>query len=120
LPILGHCPCGGDNYKSAQGRNSYLQGLLANNFFLWSDPSMRCVHLIYGRWACLSILSVAAGALATVASMAAPSFGGTITFGSGGNTFDMEFKTIGNPNNAADSTGAPNPAGAVGYTYGYD
>jgi sulfatase modifying factor 1 len=79
---------------------------------------MRCVHLIYGRWACLSILSVAAGALATVASMAAPSFGGTITFGSGGNTFDMEFKTIGNPNNAADSTGAPNPAGAVGYTYG--
>lgn len=30
----------------------------------------------------------------------------------------MEFVTIGNPGNAADTTGAPNPAGAVGYTYG--
>jgi formylglycine-generating enzyme required for sulfatase activity len=29
----------------------------------------------------------------------------------------MEFKTIGNPNNTADTTGLPNPAGAVGYTY---
>jgi sulfatase modifying factor 1 len=30
----------------------------------------------------------------------------------------MEFVTIGSPGNAADTTGAPNPAGAVGYTYG--
>jgi formylglycine-generating enzyme required for sulfatase activity len=30
----------------------------------------------------------------------------------------MEFVTIGNPGNAADTTGAPNPAGSVGYTYG--
>jgi formylglycine-generating enzyme required for sulfatase activity len=30
----------------------------------------------------------------------------------------MEFVTIGNPNNTADITGQPNPAGAVGYTYG--
>jgi formylglycine-generating enzyme required for sulfatase activity len=29
----------------------------------------------------------------------------------------MEFVTIGNPNNAADTTGAPNPAGSVAYTY---
>ncbi|NBS50314.1 MAG: hypothetical protein EBS97_06900, partial [Verrucomicrobia bacterium] len=29
----------------------------------------------------------------------------------------MEFVTIGNPNNAADTTGAPNPVGAVAYTY---
>jgi hypothetical protein len=43
---------------------------------------------------------------------------GTITFGSGGNTFNMEFVTIGNPGNLADNTGIPNPAGAVGYTYG--
>jgi len=43
---------------------------------------------------------------------------GTITFGSGGNTFSMEFVTIGNPGNAADTTGIPNPAGAVAYEYG--
>jgi formylglycine-generating enzyme required for sulfatase activity len=49
--------------------------------------------------------------------MAAPSFAGTITFGSGGNTFSMEFVTIGNPNNTADTTGTPNPAGRVTYTY---
>jgi formylglycine-generating enzyme required for sulfatase activity len=78
---------------------------------------MRRFHLFHGRWTRLSVLSVAAGAMATVASMAAPSQAGTITFGSGGNTFNMEFVTIGNPNNTADTTGAPNPAGRVTYTY---
>ena len=29
----------------------------------------------------------------------------------------MDFVTIGNPNNAADTTGSPNPAGSVAYTY---
>jgi formylglycine-generating enzyme required for sulfatase activity len=29
----------------------------------------------------------------------------------------MEFVTIGNPGNVADTTGSPNPAGSVGYTY---
>jgi len=43
---------------------------------------------------------------------------GMVSFGSGANQFQMEFVTIGNPGNAADVTGAPNPAGAVGYTYG--
>jgi formylglycine-generating enzyme required for sulfatase activity len=66
----------------------------------------------------LSLLSVAAGALATVASISAPSFAAVVSFGSGGNSFSMEFVTIGNPNNAPDTTGDPNPAGAVGYTYG--
>ena len=41
----------------------------------------------------------------------------TQNFGSGANAFTMEFVTIGNPNNAADTTGAPNPAGSVGYIY---
>ena len=39
------------------------------------------------------------------------------TFGSGANTFDIEFVSIGNPGNAADTTGSPNPAGSVPYTY---
>ncbi len=39
------------------------------------------------------------------------------TFGSGANTFDIEFVTIDNPGNAADTTGSPNLAGSVPYTY---
>ena len=39
------------------------------------------------------------------------------TFGSGDNLFVIEFVTIGDPRNAADTTGDPNPAGAVAYTY---
>jgi formylglycine-generating enzyme required for sulfatase activity len=65
----------------------------------------------------MSVLSVAAGALATVASLAAPSHAGVVTFGSGANQFNMEFVTIGNPGNAADTTGNPNPAGRVDQTY---
>jgi sulfatase modifying factor 1 len=48
----------------------------------------------------------------------APSFAAVVSFGSGGNTFNMEFVTIGNAGNAADTTGVPSPAGAVGYEYG--
>ena len=36
------------------------------------------------------------------------SYGGTITFGSGASTFNMEFVTIGNAGNAANTTGLPN------------
>jgi formylglycine-generating enzyme required for sulfatase activity len=39
------------------------------------------------------------------------------TFGSGANAFTMEFVTIGNPGNAADTTGSPSSAGSVAYTY---
>ncbi len=38
-------------------------------------------------------------------------------FGSGENRFEIPFVTIGDPGNAADTTGAPNPAGRVDYTY---
>jgi sulfatase modifying factor 1 len=41
----------------------------------------------------------------------------TESFGTGGNAFTMDFVTIGNPNNAADTTGTPDPAGSVAYTY---
>lgn len=39
------------------------------------------------------------------------------TFGSGANTFTIDFVDIGNPGNPADVTGMPNPAGAVSYGY---
>ena len=39
------------------------------------------------------------------------------TFGTGANAFTMDFVTIGNPGNAADTTGSPNPVGSVAYTY---
>ena len=82
---------------------------------------MGCFHVFHGRWTRLSVLSVAAGALATVASMAAPSCAAIVSFGSGaGKTFDMEFVTIGNPGNAADTDPSAQPlnSGAVGYAYG--
>jgi formylglycine-generating enzyme required for sulfatase activity len=40
-----------------------------------------------------------------------------VTFGTGANTFTMDFVTIGNPGNLADTTGAPNPARSVPYAY---
>lgn len=39
------------------------------------------------------------------------------TFGSGLNTFVIDFVTIGNPGNADDTTGNPNPVGKVDSTY---
>jgi hypothetical protein len=76
---------------------------------------MKFLHLFHERW---TRLSVAACALATMAGMAATSQAAVVSFGSGANQFNMEFVTIGNPGNAVDTTGAPNPAGAVGYEYG--
>jgi hypothetical protein len=38
-------------------------------------------------------------------------------FGPGTNQFEIEFVEIGDAGNAADTTGAPNPAGAVDYIY---
>jgi formylglycine-generating enzyme required for sulfatase activity len=103
-----------------QGGNTCFQVSLLYCHFFWSDLSMSCFHLFQGRWTRLSVLSVAAGALATVASMAAPSVAGVVTFGSGTNEFQMEFVTIGNPGNADDFTGNADNlyAGAVAYEYG--
>jgi hypothetical protein len=39
------------------------------------------------------------------------------TFGSGENAFEIPFVTIGEPGNAPDTTGDPNPAGSVAYEY---
>ena len=78
---------------------------------------MRHFHLFHGLWTRFCVLRVATGALAAVASMAAPSLAAVVSFGSGANAFNMHFVTIGNPDNAADTTGAPNSAGSVGYIY---
>ena len=80
---------------------------------------MSCFHSFDGLWTSSRVLSVAAGALATVASLAAPSCAAVVSFGSGGNQFNMEFVTIGNAGNAADTDANAKPlsAGAVGYTY---
>ena len=63
-------------------------------------------------------VGLAAMALLATAGGVARSQAAVVSFGSGANAFNMEFVTIGNPGNAADTTGAPNSAGAVGYTYG--
>jgi hypothetical protein len=41
----------------------------------------------------------------------------TQNFGSGANAFSIDFVQIGNPGNIADTSGSPNPAGAVNYIY---
>jgi len=78
---------------------------------------MKFLHLFDRHRTCLHMLNLAACALATMAGMAATSQAGVVSFGSGANQFNMEFVTIGNPNNDADTTVAPNPAGRVTYTY---
>lgn len=41
-----------------------------------------------------------------------------VTFGSGANSFNMEFVSVGNPGNSPDTTGSPIPVGSVPYAYG--
>lgn len=64
----------------------------------------------------IGVLRVAAGLVVCICSDPAAQ-AGTIVFGSGANAFSMEFVTIGSPGNAADISGSPNPAGAVGYGF---
>jgi len=60
--------------------------------------------------------TTAALILLTVALFYAPAAQAD-SFGSGLNTFDIEFVDIGNPGNPADTTGSPNPAGSVADPY---
>ena len=55
--------------------------------------------------------------LATLTTISFAQIITTQTFGTGANAFSIDFVEIGNPGNAADTTGNPNPAGAVAYTY---
>jgi formylglycine-generating enzyme len=54
-------------------------------------------------------------ALFVLLSIAAPVCAETITHG--GTTINMDFVTVGDAGNAADTTGNPNPCGSVGYAY---
>lgn len=56
-------------------------------------------------------------AITVVALALMPSCGRADTFGSGANSFEIEFVTIGSPGNPADTTGQPSPAGSVPYEY---
>ena len=62
---------------------------------------------------CTVITSLVITAISASDSVSA----GVVTFGSGVNAFNMDFTTIGSPGNADDTTGDPNPAGGVDYTY---
>jgi formylglycine-generating enzyme required for sulfatase activity len=55
--------------------------------------------------------------LALALSVAWASSASADTFGTGANSFTIDFVHIGNPGNVADTTGTPNPAGAVPYTF---
>lgn len=58
------------------------------------------------------------GLIPLVAATAWPSYAqSTYTFGTGENQFSMAFVRIGDEGNLADTTGAPNPAGAVPYRF---
>lgn len=61
----------------------------------------------------LQVVVYSAAMLGLLAPMAASAD----WFGTGDNRFEIPFVTIGSPGNAADTTGAPNPAGRVDYTY---
>ena len=63
----------------------------------------------------LALQHIAVPVMATVIGW--PKTEAADTFGSGANTFNIDFVTIGNPGNAADTTGNPNPAGSVPYAY---
>ena len=56
-------------------------------------------------------------ALASLGTISSAQTITTQTFGSGANAFSIDFVTIGNPGNVADTTGWPNPPGSVAYTY---
>jgi formylglycine-generating enzyme required for sulfatase activity len=60
---------------------------------------------------------VAAALLACLIASSTTSKVRSDTFGSGSNTFTLDFVYIGSPGNAADTTGEPKPAGEVGYSY---
>lgn len=81
---------------------------------------MNCCHFLDGHRTSLPVLSVVARAMVALASIAAPSFGGMVNFGSGANEFTMEIVTIGDPGNDADANQHARPLNAGRVTYTFD
>jgi hypothetical protein len=75
--------------------------------------------LILARSRAVARWAKAVWLICLLASLLPSAYAQTTTrgFGNGTNQFTMDFVTIGNPNNVADITGQPNPAGSVAYTY---
>jgi sulfatase-modifying factor enzyme 1 len=70
-----------------------------------------CNHRTLSTFPLLAAASLFTAMTATTPAARADSFG------SGENAFEIEFVTVGDPGNPADTTGVPNPAGSVPYTY---
>ena len=75
--------------------------------------------LILARSQAVARWAKAVRLICLLASLLPSAYAQTTTrgFGDGANQFTMDFVTIGNPNNVADTTGTPNPVGSVAYTY---
>ena len=75
--------------------------------------------LILARARAVARWAKAVWLICLLASLLPSAYAQTTTrgFGSGTNQFTMDFVTIGNPSNPADTTGTPNPVGSVAYTY---
>jgi sulfatase modifying factor 1 len=108
-----------DILRLRQRMGKAVAGTLFIGCYYSSGLSMRCCYLFRRSATRSRLLCVVAGAVATVASMVAPNYAGIVTFGSGTNTFNLEFVTIGNAGNTADedTNARPLNAGSVGYTY---
>jgi formylglycine-generating enzyme required for sulfatase activity len=91
-------------------------GVFVSNHVAVPEPST--LLLLVGSLAALwRRRLVCASILTAVVSISCADGAMADTFGGGANTFDIEFVTIGNPGNAADTTGDPNSAGKVDYAY---
>ncbi len=84
--------------------------------FFVSIPLINYYRIYYSLWGeTILIRHITTLALITLIGCATAAHADT--FGSLGNTFDIDFVTIGNAGNADDTTGFPNPAGKVDSTY---
>ena len=125
--VSGHYPSRSDRFTGTEVR---MKGVLGNVGIrrYWSKDGAVCdfiggehkmvfQFLGFGRNSCLRPLGLLTGVVVTAMGLDSASQAGTVTFGSGANSFNMEFVTIGNPGNAADTTGTPAASGSVAYSY---
>ncbi len=91
-----------------------------NDTIVQNDPHSNGsldINLSYSLQGNFTVSNLSFDLNASNAPPANPGIYGTDAFGSGANAFGIEFATIGNPGNADDTTGNPNPVGSVAETY---